>query len=173
MAASGGADQVARVLDQLNEADSSATLAVGRHRVDVTSLDKPLWPEARPAATKRDLLRYLAAASPWLLPHLKDRPVFVTRAPDGVGGKRFFLKKFPDAPSYVRSLAVYSPENKGAIDLLLLANLATLLWLGQIAALEYHVWFSGVGSSHDGGWLGTDYGSSEEAAEESRLNSPD
>jgi bifunctional non-homologous end joining protein LigD len=173
MASPSGADQVARVLEQLDDAGTTATLTVGRHRVDVTSLDKPLWPAARPAATKRDLLRYLAAASPWLLPHLKDRPVFVTRAPDGVGGKKFFQKKFPDAPAFVRSLAVFSPENKGAIDLLLVSNLATLLWLGQFAALEYHVWFSRIGRGADGRGLGTDYALSEAAVEESRLNYPD
>lgn len=173
MAASGGADQVAKVLEQLDQADSSATLVAGRQKVDVTSLDKPLWPDARPPATKRVLLRYLAAASPWLLPHLKDRPVFVTRAPDGVGGKKFFQKKFPDAPDFVKSLPVYSPENKGAIDLLLVSNLATLLWLGQFSALEYHVWFSRTGRGPDGRSLGTDYASSEESVEESRLNYPD
>ena len=114
MAASSGADQVAKVLEQLDQADSSATLVVGRQKVDVTSLDKPLWPDAGPPATKRVLLRYLAEASPWLLPHLKDRPVFVTRAPEGVEGKKFFQKKFPDAPDFVKSLPVYIPAAKKA-----------------------------------------------------------
>lgn len=173
MARPAGAAAVTRVLAQLGEPDEAMTLVVGRHRVEVTSLDKPLWPAARPAVTKRDYLRYLAAISPWMLPHLADRPVFTTRAPDGVDGKRFYQKKFPDAPAFVTSRPVWSGENDGAIDLLFVRNLATLLWLGQFAALELHVWFSRTGAPPDGKSLGTDYASSEAAIGRSRLNFPD
>ena len=71
------------VLKQLADAGDKTTLSVDGHDLPVTSLDKPLWPGAgrRPGATKRDLLSYLARVAPFLLPHLADRPLFVTRFP--------------------------------------------------------------------------------------------
>jgi bifunctional non-homologous end joining protein LigD len=161
------------VVEQLDRADADAEILVGRTRLKVTSLDKPLWPSARPAVTKRDFLRYLATVSPVLLPHLADRPVFATRAPDGADGKRFFQRKFPDAPDFVKSIPVWSTDNDSAVDLLRVSDLATLLWLGQMAALELHAWFSRVARDSDGRALGTDYASSAESVEASRLNYPD
>lgn len=161
------------MVDQLARASTEASLTVGRLEVRVTSLDKPLWPAARPAVTKRDFLSYLATVSPVLLPHLADRPVFATRAPDGMGGKRFFQRKFPDAPDFVKSLPVWSTDNDGALDLLRVADLATLLWLGQMAALELHAWFSRTVRGTDARSLGTDYASSSASIDASRLNYPD
>jgi bifunctional non-homologous end joining protein LigD len=68
-------------------------------------LDKVLWPPGRPdgpAYTKRDYLRYLLAVAPYLLPHLRGRPLVLTRYPDGVGGKSFYQKDIPaSAPGWL------------------------------------------------------------------------
>src|SRR5881628_1480240 len=90
----GGATSLAAVLARLDEADDQTTVLADGHELTVTSLDKPLWPGQgrRKGATKRDLLRYLTRVSPYLLQHLADRPLFVTRFPDGVTGKSFFQK---------------------------------------------------------------------------------
>ncbi|MDO9010069.1 MAG: non-homologous end-joining DNA ligase, partial [Thiobacillus sp.] len=67
------------VLRQLDDPRQAFTLAVGAHRIRLTHLDRVYWPAEKalkqPALTKRDLLRYLAQVSPWLLPHLTDRPL--------------------------------------------------------------------------------------------------
>ena len=80
------------VLRQLAEAEDRATLTVDGHELAVTSLDKQLWPGQgrRKGATKRDFLRYLTHVWPFIRPHLADRPIFVTRFPNGVTGKSFF-----------------------------------------------------------------------------------
>lgn len=173
MGAKRRSDLAQGVIAQLNDADDEATLSIGTHRVPVTNLDKVLWPSAKPPVTKRLLLCYLAAIAPHMLRHLADRPVFVTRAPHGVDDKRFFQKKFPDAPEFVLSRAVWSSDNDAAIDLLFVDNLATLLWLGQQAALEFHVWFSRVAAGQDTRRHGSDFASSEAALDDSRLNYPD
>ena len=37
-------------------------------------------------------MRYYESVAEWMLPHLKDRPVSLVRAPDGIGGELFFQK---------------------------------------------------------------------------------
>ncbi len=165
--------QAEAVLAALEQADTDATLRVGKHRVDVTSLDKKLWPRARPGVTKRGYLRYLARVSDALLRHVKDRPVFVVRAPDGIDGTQFFQKHFPDAAGFVRTLSIWTEDEGKPTRYLVPSNLATLLWLGQRAAVEVHVWYSSVARGTDGRSLGTRYASSAARLEASRLNFPD
>src|SRR5262249_9334146 len=62
--------------------------------VRVTNPRKVYWPEGY---TKNDLVSYYETVAPLLLPYLKDRPVVLTRYPDGIDGKSFYQK---DAPVY-------------------------------------------------------------------------
>ena len=160
---------VSAVVKQLKAAGSSAVLTVDGHELPVSNLDKRLWP----SATKRDLLIYLASVSPWMLPHLEGRPVFVTRWPNGIAGKSFYQKVWEDPPAFVKTVSIWSTDNGGPRDYLLCANLATLLWLGQQASLELHVWFSSTLAGRDARSLGVRYGASEASLEKSRLNYPD
>ncbi|HEX5387832.1 MAG TPA: hypothetical protein VFW66_14105 [Gemmatimonadales bacterium] len=173
MAHSAQAD-IRDVLAQLAVPSNGMLLAVGRHVVPLSNLDKPLWPGRRRAGiTKRDLLRYVTRVSPWLLPHLEARPVFVTRFPDGIAGGAFYQKVWEERPRFVKTVAIWSRERGAPRDYLTVANLATLLWLAQQAALELHVWFSRTSPRPDGRRLGTDYADSEAALDASRLNYPD
>jgi bifunctional non-homologous end joining protein LigD len=43
--------------------------------------------------TKGDLIRYYQAIAPWVLPYLRDRPLMLTRFPDGIHGESFFQKQ--------------------------------------------------------------------------------
>src|SRR6266536_1586619 len=116
------------VLDQLATPEERVTLVVDGHKLEVTSLEKQLWPGAgrRRGATKRDLLRYLTRVSPYLLPHLADRPIFVTRFPDGVTGKSFFQKHWEPAPPFARTVKIHSAQNERDGAYLICENLATL-----------------------------------------------
>src|SRR5215211_4587253 len=102
------------VLEQLAAIDTRGTLLVDGHELPVTSLDKQLWPGMgrRRGATKRDLLSYLVRVAPYLLPHLADRPLFVTRFPDGAAGKSFFQKHWEPAPPFARTVAIHSSHNE-------------------------------------------------------------
>jgi bifunctional non-homologous end joining protein LigD len=42
--------------------------------------------------TKIELVQYYEQIAPFMLPYLKDRPVYLLRAPEGVGGELFFQK---------------------------------------------------------------------------------
>ncbi len=166
---------VASVLDQLGARATRLTLDIGGGALALTSLDKPLWPAAgrRGALTKRDLLEYLARVSPYLLPHVAGRPVFVTRFPNGISGKRFFQKVWKEPPAFVRTVRIWAEDKREDRDYLLCDNLATLLWLGQQAALELHAWFSRIVAGGDAGRRPRTFTGSEAALERSVLNYPD
>ena len=166
--------QVDEVLAQLNQRRPRLVLKVDGYDVPVTNLEKVLWPGAGSAAlTKRDLLRYMARVSPWLLPHLAGRPLFVTRYPDGVTGKSFYQKHWEDPPPFTRNISIYSSHNEGDGDYLICENLATLLWLSQMAGLELHPWFSRVDPGPDARGRSRKFSGSEEALDKSVLNYPD
>jgi len=139
------------ILEQMRNLRSEFTLHVQGSRVGLTNLDKALWPErgaVRPL-TKRDLLVYLTKVSPHLLSHMRDRPLTLSRYPGGVGGEQFFQKHWRDnVPDFVETIPLTEQRQKRQ-DYLLCNNLATLLWLGQVANLEYHTWFSRISPGPD------------------------
>ena len=168
-------ETVRATLAQLDAAKSGATLEVDGHKVPVTNLDKPLWPGAarRKPITKRMLLQYLARVSPWMLPHLADRPLFVTRFPNGIDGKSFYQKHWDDPPAFARTVGIYSSQGDTDGDYLICENLPTLLWLGQMGSLEMHAWYSRTNPSPDATERGRRFTGSEKALDESVLNYPD
>lgn len=102
----------------------------------ITNLEKVLYPAA--AFTKRDVIAYLVDIAPVLLPHLARRPLTRKRYPDGVEGQAFFEKNAPShTPDWVQTARVPS-ERRGTIDYVLADDLPTLVWLGNLAALELH-----------------------------------
>jgi bifunctional non-homologous end joining protein LigD len=86
---------------------------------------------------------YLARVSPWLMPHLRDRPLTLSRYPDGIHGEHFFQKHYQPVPAFVETVDISSHDTPSR-KYLVCNNLATLLWLGQIADIELHTWFSRV-----------------------------
>lgn len=109
--------------------------------VPFSNLDKPFWPED--GYVKGDLVEYYRAVSPWLLPHLADRPVVLTRYPDGIHGKSFFQKNAPDhAPEWIRRIRVYSEGSKRELDYFVAEDLESLLWVANSGSIPLHVWHS-------------------------------
>ncbi|MGZ8566348.1 MAG: non-homologous end-joining DNA ligase [Actinomycetota bacterium] len=106
-------------------------------QVEVSRPDKLLWPE--PGITKRQYVDYLSAVSDGMLPWLHDRPLTLVRAPDGVDGQRYFQKDTPKyAPSWIRRVTIPAPSAKRDVAYTVCNDVATLAWLGNQAALEFH-----------------------------------
>jgi bifunctional non-homologous end joining protein LigD len=175
--AAGSEPAVASVLAQLETAAKRLDLEVGGARIALTNLDRIYWPaggRSQPAVTKRDFLRYLARVSGFMLPHLQDRPLTMIRMPEGIDGERFFQKHWSQSlPEFVESVTVYSEHKDEQHRYLLANNLPTLLWLGQVGTLEFHVWHSRASLEPEAAGAGTEYASSLEALESSILNYPD
>jgi bifunctional non-homologous end joining protein LigD len=167
---------VADVLDQLGAKGDSLALTVQGQRIALSNLEKELWPKQgrRRALTKRDLLVYFARVAPFILPHLRDRPITLLRFPDGIESGHFYQKHWgAPLPDFVETVQLYSSHNEGDQEYLVCNNLPTLLWLGQLANLELHTWYSRVSPEPDGGHLATTFTGSREQIEASLLNFPD
>ncbi|HKV53966.1 MAG TPA: DNA ligase D [Candidatus Binataceae bacterium] len=106
-----------------------------------TNLDKVFWPAE--GYTKRDLLAYYETIAPWMLPYLKDRPVVLTRYPDGIDGKSFFQKDAPAfAPPWIRTEKVYSPDSRRDIAYFVLESPEAIAYMANMGAIPIHIWSS-------------------------------
>ena len=169
-------DDVQKVLDQLEQPQQKMILAVEGHKISLTNLDKEFWPaiEDRRALTKRDLLVYLTKVSPYLLPHMRDRPLTLTRYPNGIQGGHFYQKRFENkVPEFVQTLRLYSQDNRADVEYMVCNNLASLLWLGQLADIELHTWYSRISPEPDGRHLPLTFAGSAKNIKASLLNYPD
>ncbi len=106
-------------------------------RLRLSNRDKVLYRQA--GFTKGQLIDYYARIAPVLLPHLRGRPLTLKRYPDGVEGQFFYEKQCPaHRPEWVRTHPVYSRRNGRDINFCLAEDLATLVWLGNLADIELH-----------------------------------
>ncbi|WP_144764666.1 ATP-dependent DNA ligase [Curtobacterium sp. 9128] len=112
------------------------TVLVGDRRLALTNLDKVMYPET--GTTKGRVIEYYTRVAPWMIPHLKDRPVTRKRWANGVDDKVFFEKNLPDsAPDWVRHHTIEHTEHDNEYPIV--DDLPTLVWMAQQAALELHV----------------------------------
>ena len=112
-------------------------------RIDFTNVKKIFWPEEE--YTKGDLIDYYRAIAPWILPYLAERPVVLTRYPDGIGGKSFFQMDAPRfVPEWVRTERMWSEQAEREIDYFIAADERSLLYLINLGTIPLHVWSSRV-----------------------------
>src|SRR5215472_4249604 len=114
----------------------SAVDIQGRH-IKLSNLDKVMYPAA--SFTKKDVIDYYARIAPAIIPHLHGRALTRKRYPDGVEGEPFFEKNAPmHRPDWVKTAAIWSHGNRRNVHYVLADDLATLIWLANLAALELH-----------------------------------
>jgi bifunctional non-homologous end joining protein LigD len=119
------------------------TVQVGGHGVALSNLDKVLWPKEH--ITKAELISYFNDIAPTILPHLKDRPLVLTRYPDGWQGKSFYQKNTPSsAPPWIRTASL--PSERRVIRYVIADHPAVLVWLANQTAFELHPFLSRVDS---------------------------
>ena len=132
-------------LAAIEKAGGDGELQFGKGReLHVSSLGKPYFPED--GITKGGVMRYYAEVAPFMLPHLRDRPLSLTRHPEGIHGHTFYQQNAPKGvPDEVRveELAV-----KGGDEALRIVgcDLPTLLYLVQMGTIVIHTWFSRIDS---------------------------
>jgi bifunctional non-homologous end joining protein LigD len=118
----------------------TASVRAGRRSIDITHADRVVFPEAK--VTKLGLARHYAAVAPFMVPHVRDRPLAVQSFPQGVAGKGFFVKNaakhFPD---WIRTAHVPKREG-GALTQVLANDAPTLVYLAGQNAITPHIWTS-------------------------------
>jgi len=108
--------------------------------LELSNLDKVMYPAA--GFTKGEVIDYYTRIAPVLLPHLRDRALTRIRYPNGVDGAHFFEKNAPGGtPPWVRLVNLPVPGSTKAretIDFVVVDELATLVWVANLASLELH-----------------------------------
>lgn len=93
--------------------------------------------DASIGATKRQIAEYYAGVSQWILPQLKDRPVALVRAPEGLDGELFFQKNAGQL--HIANVLSYDKAEAGQAAMVI-NRPDTLLGAVQMNMLELHTW---------------------------------
>jgi len=107
-------------------------------KVEFTNLDKILFPKLQ--ITKAQVIEYYIRTAPKMLDILANRPLVLTRFPNGIDEKGFYEKDAPQGtPPWVRTVKIYSETAKRDVNYILCNDLDTLIWLANLAAIEIHM----------------------------------
>lgn len=114
-------------------------------KVEFTNLDKILYPKSK--IKKSQIIQHFIKMAPKMLECLAERPVVLTRFPDGVDREGFYEKDAPmGTPTWVKTFKRYSETAKREVNYIVCNDVDTLLWLANLAALEIHMTLSGTRS---------------------------
>ena len=118
----------------------SRTITIGRYEVEVTSLDKVMFPDD--GLTKGDLVDYYYRIAETMLPHVTERPLTMHRFPNGIDQEGFYQKEAPDYfPDWIDRVAIELEEGRTQYQVLC-NNAATLVYLANQGCITPHVWLS-------------------------------
>jgi bifunctional non-homologous end joining protein LigD len=132
--------------------EGDLNVRVGREVVPLTHVERAYWPDE--GYTKGDLLRYYHEVADYILPYLKDRPLIMKRYPTGVAGPSFHQHDVNEAPSFVRTVPLEVEDGGGhEVDYVVGDNLATLLYMANLGAVERHPWHSRVADLEHPDWF--------------------
>lgn len=112
----------------------------GAYSVDIKNRDKIYFPGKK--LTKGDIIDYYDKIADYLLPFLKDRPLTLSRFPDGIDEDGFYQKKVSDYfPEWIEVVEVSKKEG-GSISQVICNNKATLIYLVNQGTISFHPWLS-------------------------------
>ncbi|MEY2433639.1 MAG: bifunctional non-ous end joining protein LigD [Acidimicrobiaceae bacterium] len=115
---------------------TDTTVEIGGRQLKLSNLEKVLYPEV--GFAKGEVIDYYARIAPTLLTHLGDRGITMRRFPNGVDDKSFFEKRCPKhRPEWV-GVCPGPGDKGGAIDYCRLADVPSVVWAANLAALELH-----------------------------------
>lgn len=116
------------------------------HEITITNPDKLLWPEL--GISKLQYLDKLLRLAPYLMDYCRNRYLTTIRFPNGYADKSFYQKNAPEPlPSFVNTAPL------DGINYVHLDSIPTLLWLGNLACLEFHPSFHRIGETLPEEWL--------------------
>jgi bifunctional non-homologous end joining protein LigD len=122
-----------------------------RQTVKITNPDKVFWPDE--GYSKGQLVDYYRGIAPYILPYLRDRPLVLTRFPDGIDGKSFYQKDAPVyVPDWIRLETLWSEGSEREIRYFVIEDEDGLAYIANMGAIPLHVWSSRTGSLQHPDW---------------------
>jgi bifunctional non-homologous end joining protein LigD len=114
-----------------------STIEVQGKQLKLSNLEKVLYPTA--GFTKQQIIDYYVRIAPAMVPHLAGRALTRKRYPNGVDEEFFYEKNAPQhRPDWVKTAPIWSEGNRRTVHYILANDLATLVWLANLAAIELH-----------------------------------
>ncbi|CAH0288321.1 Multifunctional non-homologous end joining protein LigD [Pseudomonas sp. Bi130] len=104
-------------------------------KVRITHPDRVI--DASSGTTKMQLAEYYASVAEWILPQLKDRPVALVRAPDGITGELFFQKNAENLA--IPGIITLDKALTGQ-PMMVINNAEALIGAVQMSTVELHTW---------------------------------
>jgi bifunctional non-homologous end joining protein LigD len=104
-------------------------------KVRITHPDRVI--DASSGTTKVQLAQYYASVAEWILPQLKDRPVALVRAPDGIAGELFFQKNAERLA--IPGITTLDQKLTGQ-PMMVINNAEALIGAVQMSTVELHTW---------------------------------
>jgi bifunctional non-homologous end joining protein LigD len=104
-------------------------------KVRITHPDRVI--DASSGTTKMQLAEYYASVAEWILPQLKDRPVALVRAPDGIAGELFFQKNAENLA--IPGIVTLDKALTGQ-PMMVINNAEALIGAVQMSTVELHTW---------------------------------
>lgn len=119
----------------------SQVVEIDGREVTFSNVDKVMYPGND--FTKAQIIDYYVRVSRFILPHLKNRPLTLKRYPEGVTGEFFYEKNAPRfAPPWLKTFEVARRHSEGAVRFVMVNDLASLVWVANLASLELHVFLA-------------------------------
>ena len=107
--------------------------------ITITHPDKILFPDS--AITKGELAAYYEMVAPYMVPHMRARPVTMERYHRGIGAAGFFQKDVSRGfPDWLQRVEV--PKKGGTVHHPIVTDARSLLWLANQNCITPHVWTS-------------------------------
>lgn len=119
----------------------TVTVEVDGHKLDLSNLEKVLWPET--GFTKAEMIDYYTRIAPVMLPHLAGRAITLKRYPDGVEAMHFYEKECPAYhPDWIEISTMPSSNVRKKVQFCVADEAATIVWLANLATIEFHTLLS-------------------------------
>ena len=116
-------------------APAPSQVGLGDGKVRITHPDRVI--DASSGTTKVQLAEYYASVAEWILPELKDRPVALVRAPDGIAGELFFQKNAERLA--IPGITTLDKDVTGQ-PVMIINNAEALIGAVQMSTVELHTW---------------------------------
>src|SRR5918998_1527685 len=118
---------------------------VDGREIEISRPEKILFPDD--GITKGELIEYYARIAPWMVPHLRDRPLTLERYPNGINTKRFFQKEVSSYfPDWIQRVTM--EKVGGRVTHVVCNDTATLVYLANQACVTPHIFLSRLDKVH-------------------------
>ncbi len=119
--------------------------------VAITHPEKVFFPELE--LRKSDLTTYYRTIAEWMLPYLADRPIVLTRYPDGIHGKNFYQRDAPDfVPEWIRREVLWSESAEREVRYFIIESAAALTYLANLGTIPIHMSHSRIADLEHPDW---------------------